>query len=381
MPASMTADRTALALKSEARRLGFDLVGVAPAVTPQGFHSFREWLRRGYAGEMAYLPDREPAYEHPHSILETVRSIVMLGMNYNTAGRDGEDAALPAKVSRYAWGKADYHDVIRGRLKRLAELLHEAYPGCRTRGVVDTAPLLERDFARLAGLGWFGKNTMLINKRAGSWLFLAGLLTDVELDYDDPHESSHCGTCTRCLDACPTGAFPEPFVLDARRCISYLNIELAGPVPRELREGMGDWLFGCDVCQDVCPWNNKAPLTAEPAFQPADDLSPADAIVLLRMDEDAFRRRFRGTPLWRPKRAGLLRNAAIVAGNAGRPEAVPALVAALSDEAAVVRGAAAWALGELGGEKALSALRARVDVEHDGQVQTEIAAALNRIID
>jgi len=293
-----------------------------------------------------------------------------------TLGRDDPPASVPGRVAKYAQGSADYHDVLKGMLRELAEFLHEHRPGCRTRGVVDTAPLVERDFARLAGLGWFGKNTMLINKRAGSWLFLAALLTDVELSPDEPHNTSHCGTCTRCLDVCPTDAFPEPYVLDARRCISYLNIELRGPMPAELREGVGDWLFGCDLCQDVCPWNNKAPTTDRPEFQPSDDLSPADAVEILQMDEAAFRERFRHTPLSRPKRAGLLRNAAIVLGNSGRAEAVQPLIRTLQDREPLVRGAVAWALGNLGGEAARTALRNRLAVEKDNTVRGELIAAL-----
>ena len=367
-------------LKSEARRIGFDLVGVAPAVTPEGIHPFREWLDAGFAGEMQYLSNRQSAYEHPRHVLESVRSVIMLGLNYHAKDdsvRSSNDAVVPARVSRYAQGSADYHDVLKEKLRRLADVLHQHQPGCHTRGIVDTAPLLERDFARLAGLGWFGKNTMLINKRQGSWLFLAALLTDVELEPDQPHDSAHCGSCTRCLDACPTDAFPEPYVLDARRCISYLTIELRDPIPEELRDGLGDWLFGCDICQDVCPWNNKAPQTQEPAFLPAEDLSPADAVALLQLDETGFRERFRKTPLFRPKRAGLLRNAAIVLGNSGRQEAIPVLRDSLSDPEPLIRGAAAWALGKLGGDAAHSALRTRLKSESDRIVVHEINSAIS----
>ncbi|MCH7687588.1 MAG: tRNA epoxyqueuosine(34) reductase QueG [Planctomycetes bacterium] len=362
-------------IKTEAQRIGFELVGIAPAVTPSGFHDFQQWLNRGYAGEMDYLPRREDAYEHPRHVLDGVKSIVMLGANYNTAK---PQAAGPNEgaVSRYASGSTDYHDVLKNKLDQLADFLHEQQPGCRTRGVVDTAPLLERDFARLAGLGWFGKNTLLINKKLGSWLFLAALLTDVELEYDQPHESSHCGNCTRCLDACPTDAFPEPYVLDARKCISYLNIELRDPIPVELREGMGEWLFGCDICQEVCPWNNKAPLSEEPAFQPIQDLSPVDAVELLQLTDEQFRERFRHTPLWRPKRAGLLRNAAIVLGNRGNERAVPVLIDALNDSEPMIRGAAAWALGKLGGKQAATALQSRLTIEENEDVSDEIRSAL-----
>ena len=236
-------------VKAEARRLGFELAGIAPAVTPTGLHEFLDWLERGHAGEMHYFERREEAYGHPRHVLDGVRSVVMLGINYNTQApqrheeRRREETssaeadtgaaiavapAIKARIARYAQGSVDYHDVIRGKLRELARFLSREAPGCKVRGVVDTAPLLERDFARAAGLGWFGKNTMLINKHLGSWFFLAALLVDVELEYDAPHAESHCGTCTRCLDACPTGAFVEPYVLDARRCISYFTIEHRG---------------------------------------------------------------------------------------------------------------------------------------------------------
>src|SRR5262245_49779160 len=323
------------ALKAEAHRLGFELVGIAPAVTPTGIHDFLDWLERGYAGQMTYLERREEAYTHPRHVLHGVRSVVMLGINYNTqapvrrndgrfvaAGADRErgtdnETQAPARIARYARGSADYHDVIREKLRELAAFLRRESPGATARGIVDTAPLLERDFARLAGLGWFGKNTMLINKRLGSWFFLAALLVDIELEYDAPHTASHCGTCNRCLDACPTQAFVEPYVLDARRCISYLTIEHRGPISEDLHAGMGDWLFGCDICQEVCPWNHKAPVSSEPAFQPQSDLQSVDAGELLSLTDTEFRKRFGHTALARPGREGLVRNAAIVAANAG----------------------------------------------------------------
>ena len=217
----------------------------------------------------------------------------------------------------------------------------------RSRAVVDTAPLLERDFARLAGLGWFGKNTLLINKWQGSWVFLGALLTDCDLDADDPHDTAHCGTCTRCLDACPTDAFPEPWVLDARKCISYLNIELRDQdVPRDLRPGLEEWVFGCDVCQDVCPWNRKAP-AGDADFTPEPDLNPVDCEALVRFTQAEFAKRFVGTPLERTGRDTLVRNAAIVLGNYGRRESLEPLRAAVEDEAAIVREAARWALEQL----------------------------------
>jgi epoxyqueuosine reductase len=369
------------ALKTEAQRLGFDLVAVAPAVVPAGFHPFLDWLDRGYAGEMHYLPRRAAAYGHPQNVLAGVRSVVMLGLNYNapsgrSEGAAGSPGCVEGRVARYALGATDYHDLIHGRLDELAEFVRRRHPESRTRGVVDTAPLLERDFARLAGLGWFGKNTMLIHKRLGSWFFLAGLLTDLELEYDAPHESAHCGTCTRCLEACPTGAFTAPYVLDARRCISYLTIEHRGAIPAELREGMGEWLFGCDICQEVCPWNRKAPSSDDPAFAPRGDLALVDAAALLSLTDDEFRALFRGTPLTRPKRAGLLRNAAIVLGNRRDRSAIPALLGALADGEPLVRGAAVWALSRFADPAVDESLRKHRGIEEDQLVLEELDAAL-----
>ena len=383
-PTPHTAGRSAVdselsaSVKDEALRVGFDLVGIAPAVAPGGFDHLQEWLRRGYAGEMQYIERREEAYAHPGGVLESARSVIMLAINYRTA-EPAEPEPTQGLVARYAWGTADYHDLLRGKLKQLAEFIHSRRPGCRTRGVIDTAPLLERDFARLAGLGWFGKNTMLINKRKGSWLFLAALLVDIELECDQPHDTSHCGTCTRCLDACPTEAFPAPYVLDARRCISYHTIELREPIPDEFREPLGHWLFGCDICQEVCPWNTKAPVKQEPAFLPVADLHPADAIELLRLDVEQFRTRFRDTPLSRPRRAGLLRNAAIVLGNSGDPRAIPVLRTALADEEPLIRGAAAWALGRLGGKPEAALLQTRNKAEDSAEVSGEFDSALRAI--
>jgi len=233
-------------------------------------------------------------------------------------------------------------------LHALADWLRERTPGAQVRGVVDSAPLLEREFAVQAGLGWIGKNTLLLNKPAGSYFFLAALLTDLDLPADEPFRTDHCGTCTACLDACPTQAFPQPYVLDATKCISYLTIELRDSIPEELRAGIGDWLFGCDVCQDVCPWNQRAPLSDEPMFQPRADENPVDLIALFELDEAGFKERFRHSPLWRAKRRGILRNAAIVLGNQRSRQAIPALTRGLKDEEAIVGEACAWALGAIG---------------------------------
>jgi epoxyqueuosine reductase len=275
----------------------------------------------------------------------------MVGMNYGDSQKPDPSISTPKQpstgtVARYARG-ADYHDVLRARLNTLLAWVQQEVPGCLGRGVVDTAPLLERDFARRAGLGWFGKNTMLLHKRLGSYFFLGALLLDVDLQADPPQETSHCGSCTACLDACPTQAFAGPGQLDSRRCISYLTIELKGPVPEDLRPELGNWVFGCDVCQEVCPWNRKAPPAREPAFQPRSDLERLDLLELLSMSKEEFRQRFRGTALTRARRRGLLRNAALVLGNQGDPKALPALRQALADSEPLVREAAQWAINRI----------------------------------
>jgi epoxyqueuosine reductase len=375
--ASLTSSSTELTtlVKSAARRLGFTLVGVCPAVSPTGATRLAEWLDRGYAGEMAYIASRKEAYDHPRHVLDGVRSVVILGLPYSTAAPQAPQPGQ-GQISRYAWGSGDYHDVIHDKLRELITALQTVAPQAKARGVVDTAPLLEREFAQLAGLGWIGKHTLLINKPAGSYFFLAALLTDQELDYDEPFTADHCGTCRACLDACPTQAFPQAYVLDASRCISYLTIELRSPVPRELRSGIGHWLFGCDVCQDVCPWNHRAPHSTEPSFQPASRMNPIDLAQLFELDDEAFRRRFRHTPLWRPRRRGILRNAAIVLGNQRAAAAVPALIRGLNDAEPLIRGACAWALGLISTTATRLALSERLPMEDDPLVRAEIDLAM-----
>lgn len=363
-------------LKSEARRLGFDLVGVCQAADAPGFERFRSWLSAGYAGEMHYLADRLNAYKHPDAVLDGVRSLVMLGLNYRTC-EPQEATTGQGTISCYAWGEIDYHDFVHPRLKQLRAFLLERRPAAQVRGVIDTAPLLEREFAQLAGLGWIGKNTLLLNKQFGSWFFLASLLTDVELQADAPFETDHCGTCRACLDVCPTDAFPQPYVLDATKCISYLTIELRNHIPAELRSGMGNWLFGCDDCQTVCPWNRHAPITQQLEFAARPQQNPIDLIALFDLDDDQFRTRFRQTPLWRSKRRGILRNAAIALGNQRAVQAINALVKGLSDDEALVRAASAWALGRFADDRATTALRQRATMETDETVKQEILNGLS----
>jgi epoxyqueuosine reductase len=329
---------------------------------------------------MEYLSNRRDAYRNPALVLDGARSIVMLAMNYRTSDPASCGEGF-GRISRYAWGELDYHALIRERLDSLIAFLKLRVPHVSARGVVDTAPLLEREFAQLAGLGWTGKNTLLINRQAGSWFFLAALLTDLELELDSPHETDHCGSCRACLDACPTDAFPQPYVLDASRCISYLTIELKSSIPRELRAGVGEWMFGCDVCQDVCPWNSKSPQSVETAFKPRENNNPVELAALFYLDDAGFRARFRNTPLWRPRRRGLLRNAAIALGNRPAFAAVSGLVRGLSDAEPLVRGACAWALGEYSGDEASQALFKRQTLEKDPEVIGEIEDSITRAVD
>lgn len=326
----------AAAVKDEARRLGFDAVAIGPATPPPHGAAFEQWLDDGCAGSMEYLERTRADRLDPARLLPGARAVVAVAASYH-AGEPTPASGM--RVARYAGG-ADYHDVLRPRLSALARFIESAGDGARSRAAIDTSAVLERDLAARAGLGWIGKNTNLLTPSLGSWFFIGIVLTTAELPFDG-EIADRCGTCTACLDACPTAAFTGPYRLDARRCISYLTIEHRGAIDEDLRPSMGDWGFGCDVCQDVCPWNRRAATTGEPAFAPAPWPAPE---ALLGLGETAFRERFRRTALWRARRAGLLRNAAIVLGNRADPDAEPALRAALDDEDPTVREAAAWAL-------------------------------------
>ncbi|TWT61117.1 Epoxyqueuosine reductase [Rubinisphaera italica] len=373
MPANLTDH-----IKESARELGFELVGIAPAVSPVSLPHFESWVEAGYAGDMKYIPGRREAYQHPRHILPVVRSVIMTAMCYDPQRNVEQEEIRIGQIARYARGEKDYHDVMKVSLKTLAQRIHKAVPESKTRAVVDTTPLLERDFAQQAGLGWFGKNTMLLNKSIGSYFFLGALLTDVELTPDEPHNSSHCGTCTRCLDACPTDAFVQPYVLNATKCISYYTIEMRDQsIPEEIRPGLKDWMFGCDICQEVCPWNRKAPQTREEKFEPQVNLP--DAIEFLAMTPETFKTKFRGTPLERTGRNALARNAAVVIGNSGSRETVQHLVDALQDESPLVREAVVWALGKLENAETIAILQSQLCIEQEEIVLNQLKATLSQL--
>ena len=374
-------DREALTrfARQEAERQGFGLFGVTPADPLAGAAFYARWVALGFAGRMSWLERNLEARADPRQRVPGARSVICLGMHYDPPAAADEPEPAPGRplgrIARYARGD-DYHHLIERRLKGLWEALRVRAGGGEGRWSVDTAPVLERELAARAGLGWWGKNTCLINRGAGSYFFLAEIVTTLDLTVDEP-EVDHCGSCTLCLEACPTGAFPEPYVLDARRCISYLTIELKEAIPRDLRDGVGDWVLGCDICQEVCPWNRRAPATGEEAFQPRPGLDPVDLVELLGMDRDAFNERFRRNPAKRPKRRGMLRNAAVSLGNAGDRRVVPHLARALArEEEPLVRAHVAWALGRLGGDEARQALDEAREREIDAEVLEEIEAAL-----
>jgi epoxyqueuosine reductase len=365
-----------LRIKDEAQRLGFELVGISPAGPPAREDSFAEWLRQGFAGEMDYMERTAEQRLRPEKRMPWAVSVISVGMNYHTPHeRPLQTNATKGWISRYAWGD-DYHELMKRRLDSLYEKITKFHgEQVEGRAFVDSGPVLERDFAGVAGFGWIGKNTNLISPKRGSWFFLGELFLSIPLIYDKPIRD-RCGQCDLCLKACPTQAFVGPYILDARRCISYLTIELKGWMPRHLRPLIGNHIFGCDICQEICPYNVKARPSAEPAFEPREGLHAPELVGLLALSEEEFRLRFRGSPIRRAKRRGFLRNVAVALGNSGSQEAVPALAAALGDGEPLVRGHAAWALGRIGGERAGRALRQRLEVEIDPEVRSEIEGAL-----
>ena len=331
---------------------------------------------------MDYLKKHLPLKEDPRRLLAEAKSVISLAMNYYTLDAPEHLAQDPGRgqISRYAWGD-DYHEVIRERLRQFVEFIRQRFaetePDCRI--CVDTAPILEREYAQQAKLGWIGKNTNLINWRSGSWYFLAEVLVTTQLAPTTEPLRGSCGTCTRCIEACPTDAIVAPNVLDSRLCISYLTIELKGSIPTELRPKMGNLIFGCDICQEVCPWNSKATPTTESAFHPREgNLAPA-LLSLVNMTQTAFSSRFKGSPIKRAKRRGFLRNVLVAIGNWGARKALPALKIALADDEPLVRSHAAWAVGQIGGEAAAQLLKTRLAVEDEPEVIAEIQEALARL--
>jgi epoxyqueuosine reductase len=358
-------------LRARARALGFDAFGIAPAdARPDLPEKLNAALAAGWHGDMAWMAETAARRGSPRALWPQARSVIVLGTSY---APDGDPLAALANrrvgaISVYARNR-DYHDLIKGRLKELAGLFARR-SGAEVKVFVDTAPLMEKPLAEAAGLGWQGKHTVLVSRQFGSWLFLGAILTDAELPYDAPHEES-CGTCSRCLDVCPTQAFPAPFRLDARRCLAYLTVEHHGPIPVEFRGPMGNRIFGCDDCLAVCPWNKFATATRELKLAARDELREPALADLVSLDDAGFRKLFAGSPVKRLGHARFLRNVLIAIGNSGDPDFVPAVEARLADPAPLIRGAAAWALRRLDPGRAARLAPAALAAEPDAGVRAE----------
>lgn len=370
------------ALKDHAITLGFNLVGVTRAEPSPYLSAYEHWLEAGMHGTMGYMarPDRLARRRDLNQILPGVQTLIVVGLDY-TAAVDTDFLQDPSRgrIAAYAWG-LDYHDILTPRLEALAAWLQTASGhSLHHRVYVDTGAILERSHAHQAGLGFTGKNTMLIHPLRGSSFFLGEILTDIELDtYDTPGRATLCGTCTRCLNACPTAAFPRPHVLDARRCISYLTIEHKGSIALDLRPRMGNWVYGCDICQDMCPFQRFARPTHEASFKPVslDHMTPK-LVDLLALDESGFHQRYYGTPIYRIKRDRLVRNACVAAGNWGSPQAIKPLHRLLADSSPLVRSHAAWALHRIMADDARGLLQAQAGREQDTEVREAIQSLLD----
>ncbi|MGB7584641.1 MAG: tRNA epoxyqueuosine(34) reductase QueG [Terriglobales bacterium] len=352
MPELKPAGEIAALVKQAAKDAGFELAGIAPVTEFPELSRFPEWIAAGHAGEMQYLEKRDDAGNLKRASLRSAipwaRSVIVCAINYNTAHPYSTHAQDPDRgwISRYAWSKQDYHDAVLRRLQRIETCLQSTAKNLQTLCYVDTGPLVERVYAKYAGVGWIGKNTCILNQEMGSWLFLGVIITSLELTPDFP-APDRCGSCTRCIDACPTDALIAPYQLDSNRCISYLTIEKRGDIPEEFREGMGRHVFGCDICQDVCPWNRKAPATQAEEFQPREGLVNPALEWLAEMTPLEFREKFRGSPIRRTKHSGLRRNAVIAMGNSGNQGFAPLLEKLAADEDNVLAEHAKWALRKL----------------------------------
>ena len=368
-------------IKNAARDLGFDVTGVtAVHLLEHDDVKFQEWCNRGFAADMSYMTRRPELNANPAALVPYSRSLLTLAIDYYSDAPETEHQHRFGRVARYAWGR-DYHDVVGPRLRALVGMIEKiAGREIRARCFVDAVPLLERAAAARVGLGFFGKNTNLLQPRKGSWFFLSEILLDLELPAEDREVKISCGSCRRCLDACPTNAFPEPYVLDSGKCISYLTIENKGAIPIALREPMGDWLFGCDVCQEVCPFNRFATDTKWPEFRAEAGVGPrVDLVEVLSISTDAeYRERFGGTALLRPKRRGLLRNAAVVAANVEATATVPVLIERIeTDKEPLIRGHCMWALSKLDVNRARPIAERVTKSDPDGLVREEAHLVLS----
>ncbi len=372
------------AIEERSHQLGFDLFGVTSPDPPPHFNAFLEWLTAEMHGDMAYLATEKSLTRrsNPLQILPECRSILVLGVCYHAPDKVSQETRLKltppkGKTAAFAWGD-DYHEVLNRRLRELVGFIDQLVGySVPNHWYTDTGPLLERDLAQRAGLGWIGKNTCLIHPKVGSYFLLAEVLLGLDLPPDGPFSFDRCGTCTRCLDACPTGCISPDRTLDARRCLSYLTIELKTVIPENLRQKLGDWVFGCDICQQVCPWNQRfAEPYGDPSFASRPGLPEPDLIEELGLTTHEFNRKFQNNPVRRAKRRGYLRNVAVALGCARDPVSLSALKAALIDAEPIVRSHAAWAIGQMEGQQGIQILSQALKTEEEPEVLLEIRAAL-----
>ena len=359
-------------IRNKAKELGFAKVGISRAERLDERNGLENWLATGYHGEMHWMGGNTGKRLDPRALLSEARSVISLAANYYTPQSHSTDRRH-GKISRYAWG-CDYHLVLKERLRSLVEWIEYNHAEARGLYYCDTGPMMDKAWAHKSGLGWVGKHSNLITRELGSWIFLAEIVLNLDLE-PDPEIRNYCGTCHRCLEACPTHAIIAPYVVDARLCISYLTIELRGPIPRELRSMIGSRIFGCDDCQDVCPWNRFATPCDEDRFYPADGNQVPVLTELMRLTREQFEERFRNSPVRRAKYAGFLRNVAVALGNSRDANAVEVLAHALEHAEPLVRSHAAWALGQIGGEESCRVLEHALKRETDPEVIEEIGAA------
>lgn len=356
-------------IREAARRLGFFKMGIAPAQPLPNGDRYDRWLAQGMQGEMRYLERQAAGRKDPALVMAGARSILSLAMDYYP-GDPPLPSALKGRISRYAWGD-DYHQLVNERLQELLQFISRLESSAEGLCYVDTGPVMEKAWGARSSLGWMGKHTILIDRELGSWFFVGTILLNMELEYDR-EASDFCGSCTRCMKSCPTGAIVAPYVLDARLCIAYLTIELRGSIPRNLRSSIGNRIYGCDVCQEACPWNRFAVPTDEASFHARKENMIPELAPLVSLTADAFGRRFEKSPILRLKRDAFVRNVVVALGNSGSAEAVPALKIAIQDQSALVRVHAAWALGQIEAREAHQALLEAKAVESDPEVLEEI---------
>ena len=354
--------------------MGFFQAGIALVDSAPHYDFFLKWLGDGCHGEMSYLFRQAPKRKDPRLVFPEARSIVVLAMNY-FPGDNFSDFPLKGRISRYAWGK-DYHGVIHERLEELLHFIQKEEPSAKGSCYVDTGPVMEKAWGAQTAVGWMGKHTNLISRQRGSWFFLGVILLNIPLE-PDAQERNFCGTCNRCIEACPTGAIVAPYILDARICISYLTIEYRGPIPRHLRHLIGNRIFGCDECQETCPWNRFARKTSEKGFSPGEGYEMPDLITLVGITPGEFEQRFKKSPIYRATRDGFVRNVVTALGNSGRHQAIPVLEEALLDSSALVRASAAWALGAISQDPAREILLKAQKRENNPLVLEEISFVLS----